>query len=375
MTTAIRRLSTQLSDFPPTMLIIGVIAALPGYVFLLSFPLTGISLVLRLPNLFPLANSPLAWSLLVGSLITIILCATISYFIIRLPFRQPSGFPLDHKMAPALFELVEELEETFGQSKVDRIVLHNGFGVRLIQTPKFGLPFVTTNTLVIGLPQLLTLSPDQFKSLLARRIGQACGKYNYLSGWLYNLRGIWAQYQDNYARHKSMQARLLCAFFRFYVPIYENLSLVAVRHDELKADRYACDFVHYQDLSEAISQEIVIRQFLRRKFWPGIEKLARSKKGTHYLPFSHMTKIVEDGLTQKDADTWLMAALNQESNRADPMPSLRTRLDNIWNDKVRHFIPLQGAAAVEYLESHTLVQVIKRFDALWLKHSKRERFQ
>ena len=52
---------------------------------------------------------------------------------------------------------------------------------------------------------------------------------------------IWAQYQDNYARHKSIQARLLCAFFRFYVPIYENLSLVAVRHDELKADRYACD--------------------------------------------------------------------------------------------------------------------------------------
>ena len=363
-----RLLQPLAKRLPVLAKVLAAIAALPGLTLLYGFPIAAFVLLLQLPQRFSAATTIIDWVFFATSLFAMLLCSWMTWLIIRTPLRTPHGITLDHATAPALLDLIDELENHYGQASTHSVVLRSDFDIQLIRTPRFGLPILTTNTLSIGLPLLLSLPPSHFKALLARRIGQASGKHNRVSGWFYQLHSIWPIYRDSYTRQKQPAIRLLGNLFKYYVPFYEKLALFCVRQDELEADRYALELVNDSDMAGVMSQEIITRQFLQQKYWPKIKQLVRRGGGSSYAPFRQMTSVVKKSLNADEARSSLLAALNGPDNLMETMPPLKTRLDNIGHQKTGAPTPLHEAAAAAYIETITLNKIIDKFDQRWLKH-------
>ena len=363
-----RLLQPLVKRLPVSAKITAAIAALPGLVLLYGFPIIAFVLLLQIPQRISTATTIIDWVFFAASLLAVLVCSWMIWLIIRTPLRAPHGITLDHATAPALLDLIDELENNYGQASTHSVVLRSDFDIQLIRTPRYGLPILTTNTLSIGLPLLLSLPPSHFKALLARRIGQASGKHNRVSGWFYQLYGLWPIYRDSYSRQKQPAMRLLGILFKYYVPFYEKLALFSIRQDELEADRYALELVNDHDLAGVMSQEIITRQFLQQKYWPKIKQLVRRGGNSSYAPFRQMSSVVQKSLNADEARNALLAALNDPDNLTETMPPLKTRLDNIGHQQTGAPTPLQKVAAAVYIETTTLNKIIDKFDQRWLKH-------
>jgi len=353
--------------FPAMASVLALLGALPGLLLLFGMPLLALILLLQLPQQVSTAVTIMDWSLVAISVVTILLGSAITWFILRTPLQPPHGLPLDHSIAPGLLELIDELENNYGRASVHRVVLRSDFDIQLIRTPRYGLPLLTTNTLTIGLPMLLSLPPSHFKALLARRIGQASGKHNRLTGWFYQLAAIWGTYRDSYARQASPALKLLGSFFKLYLPVYRKLAFFAMRQDELEADRYALELVNDRDLAGVMSQEIITRAFLEQKYWPKIKQLVRRGDTSRYAPYRQMPQVVQKSLSADEARNWLMAAINSPDNLTETTPPLKSRLENIGQKKTGAPVPLTEVAASAYIAPGSLTGIVEKFDQRWLK--------
>jgi len=365
-----RLLQPLVKRVPVLAKILAAIAALPGLIVLYGFPVTAVILLMQLPQRFDTATSIQDWVYFAISLLAILLCGWMTWLIIRTPLNPPHGLALDHASAPALLDLIDELENHYGRASIHSVVLRSDFDIQLVRTPRFGLPILTNNTLTIGLPLLLSLPPSHFKALLARRIGQASSKHNRVSGWFYQLNGIWRCYRDSYTRQKSPAIRSLGVFFKLYVPFYNWVALFAIREDELEADRYALELVNDKDMAGVMSQEVITRTFLEQKYWPKIRQLVRRGGSTSYAPFRQMSSVVQKGLNADEVRSSLMAVINEPDRFKTTMPPLKLRLDNIGHQRPGAPTPLTEIAAIDYLETTTLNKIVDKFDQRWLKQQR-----
>jgi len=320
-------LETLSETCPRGYLVIATTLALAGYGGLLLFPwllLVGVS-----AGYAAVTGQPaVVWShLLVWSAVTAG-SALVTCRIARFRPALPAGCVLDRNKAPALFDLVGELVRHYRRPVIDRIVISGAFELELVKTPLWALPVWSVNTLIIGLPMIRSLSPAQFRCVLARRLGQFSKRYNPLQNWLTQLRRIWPQYcTATGASFTGLQpVRWL---FSIYAPLYNVVSLPAARLDELAADSYAMEVCSGEEVLDAITVETVSRCYLEEKYWPVYRRLSAPVREAMPKPHAGMASALRAGLKEDRGEQWLMQALDQEPRWDDPMPSLARRMDNI----------------------------------------------
>jgi hypothetical protein len=333
---------------PRSYLALTFLAAAGGYLFLLLFPalLLGmpVALYLSLP-----ATTPGEWFGVVVVLALTLVGAAGSFAIATLRFPMPTGLELNRDSCPRLFELLRELADIYGNPRIDRVILRDRFDVRVIKTPRNGFSFATRNTLVIGLPLLLTLSPIDVHALIARRVGQLAGRQSRISSWLYYLRDLWPQYQSQCDDRTRCRTWLLHGFFDWFVPRYRSLSLGAARRSEMDADLYSLRAINDRDAVCAISAQVMIDEYLHRSFWPEVMEIARSSMKPVTTPHARMAERFRHGLPAHEMQALLRRAMARRSSLRSAVPSLPQRLENMGHRQPLRPKPLAVSAAQFYL--------------------------
>jgi len=370
----IRLLTPLCTRFPIMGVILGTIGALIGYFFVFFSPIALVLMLWKLPLLvFDLA-SPMDGLLLAATVLSIVITILMSYTLFTTKFPLPRGLILEQAMAPKLFQQIEDIENQYERAVVHRIILRHDFSLNVIKTPKYGLPFITHNTLIIGIPVLLTLPTDIFNILLTRRIGQSIGKHHLLSSHLMNLRTTWRRYRDSFARQGLFTNKIFYFIFKMYIPFYDHLSFFAARNDELKSDHATLHIMNDRDFAAAMSQEMVTRNFLEQIYWPKIYQLARDDKTEVCYPYRHMGKVIQKGLKKEDIYRWVKQAMQKPPSVTRYMPSLKQRLESIGHIKPGAPEPIAHQAAFSYIAPNSLAKVISHFDNQWIKlYKKRQR--
>jgi uncharacterized ParB-like nuclease family protein len=345
-----RRGALRLSRYHPNAyLLLTLLAAVSGYLFLFLVPALLLSMPVALYFSLPLAVTPFDWFAVVIQIMLALLGAAGTVTIATMRFPQPSGLELDERRFPRLFELLKELGDIYGHPRIDRVVMRDRFDVRIVKTPRSGFSFTTGHTLVIGLPLLLTLSPIDVHALIARRIGQLAGRQSRINSWLYYLRDMWVQYLSHCNNRQSWLARPLCSFFRWYVPRYRALSLGAARRSELSADLYAIQAINDRDAARAIAGQVMVDDYLTRTFWPEVVENARSSMKPENMPHARMAELFQGGLPAEEMDVLLKRVAAKRSNPESTMPSLSERLANMGQLKPLQIKPMGVSAAQFYL--------------------------
>ena len=352
----------------PIYLGLVILFALAGYLLLAFFPLLAFNLLLSLGDSFSAANSLLDWAGFAVRVLLMVIATALSYPLLKLRFQLPQGMELNAENAAKLCDLIEELKQEYKQPVIEQVLLRPGFAITSVKTPRFGLPFLSTNSLLIGISALQCLPPLHFKAMLARHIGLLSGIHSHVSSWLYYHSMIWLQYRDSFKQQPHLLAKPLYIVFAIYAPLFEVISFFARRHAELQADRYALDVTNDSDMAEIFSQLIITENFINQKFWPKIHQLTRRNKGQPaHLPYASMAKVLRNGLNKDDLQSWLKQAFETTTNHDEPTPLLMQRLQNIAHDKPASPRPLKETAAEHYLDVVILEKIIQKFDQRWLK--------
>ena len=350
---------------------LSAIIAMIGILFLLLFPALFLSLPSELYETVIHAKELKDWIDAGIQLLLIVLGGAFSWSIYKLKFSLPTGLDVTKEKSPHLLKLIEELQEEFGNPKIDRIIIRDKYEIRVIKTPRTHMPFLNTRTLIIGLPVLQTMSPLYFRALLARRIGQLSTQHTPVTTRLYFLNDIWAQFKISSTKSKNIFAKILGYFFRFYSYLYQKVLSPLLQEEELEADRYGMDLVNDRDMVECLVYEEVVTQFLNNKFWPKINHMAKrsNSKSPEYMPYSQMTKVIKAGITDSEISETIQKALKLDVNHPAPMPSLIARLNHLGHAKPLPPKRLSKTAAEYYLGS-SLGKIIQLFDKRWVTKTK-----
>lgn len=363
----IERLATK---FHRTYLVLIGMFALIGYAFVLLFPALAFVSINSLYEVL-VANGDVDWHLFFVWLLTLLISVQLSY---RMFITRPVpavGFTMPESKIPKVYEVIEKVASHFKRPVIHRVIISANYELDIVKTPRWMLPVWSSNTLVIGLPLMICLTPEQFEHMLARRIGQYSKQHNMMTNWIFQLNGIWQQYSYIYSKQKSMESVILKLFYTMYSALYKKFSVYAARSDEFNADAYAMEMYSHDVICEMITADAFCRWYLEKRFWPAVEKAKLKNNDEMTQPYRKLTTVIRNNLKVITPDMLKKLACDEIIERKDRCPSLQQRLERIGHAKPRMSRGKDESAADYYL-GYSLNGALNLMDKLWCKKHKKK---
>lgn len=339
-----------------------------GYFLIALIPLYFLSAVITLISGISDAKTWSDWQSLLVWLGIAAGSGFLTVLMLRLHVSSPSGLGIKPDKAPKLYELLDELQQSFKHPRIDRVVLHDNFSLEFIPVPRFGLPLLTVNVLYIGLPVMQSLSATQFKGMLARKLGQYSMQHNRLTHMIYRFRQYAALYQLAYTKQSREQWFYLPFkwFFQLYVPWLNALTVHAARRDELEADAYALQVMNNDEYADNLIRTAVVETFLQEKYWPKVNELiSKQPPPADIMPHSSMSKALRSGLSDTEFAASLERLMKQDPPWNSAVPGLHTRLEHMGHRTLSLPPPVLESAAQRLLGT-AFGAIVKLMDQHWL---------
>lgn len=346
-------------QLPVFYMVVTALSAFLGYYVVLCFPTLFFFSVYKATNLLPFY--PVTGNVTVTLLwITLsILFAHISFNILATDFSKMPGLKITPKSAARLFQLLDEIKAEYPQPSVQQIVITERYELKLYKLPKYGIPLFGHNTLAIGLPLLLTLSPNQVRCLLTREIIQHSRKRRKIANWLNQLRDLWGFYPIVFKQRACIGHQLLYAVFSVYAPLYKTVSLPAHIADELRADRNALDLINSDELLSALQAKTIAQAYFENDFRPEVYR-----SGANVKPFLRLSQAAKNDLSQSKSEAWLQQQYLHTPHTDQDQPTLQQRMANLGLTSVKLPPTLTQNAAEYFLQEH-IAKVISLWDSNW----------
>src|SRR5262245_29003654 len=253
----VRRLEAKAKSEPRSYrLRVALLAAL-GYAVIAGALIVAVA-GLALSLLFA-AREPAAFKL-------VFLFGPLAWVIVRaLPVKlpPPEGLELSRHEAPELFALVDGLRKQLSAPRIHHLLVDGELNASVAQIPRLGAFGPSRNYLVVGLPLLDALSPDEFRAVLAHELGHVSARHGRFSAWVYRLRQTWARIQASLDEQRHWGAGVFRRFFRWYSPYFGAFSFVLAREQEYEADRAAAEAAGPQAAATALSRLEIAAHALR----------------------------------------------------------------------------------------------------------------
>lgn len=277
--------------------------------------------------------------------------------------EPPVGRRLKRSEAPALFAMIDELRRRLRAPRFHRILVTDDFNAAVVQVPRLGVLGWHRNYLLLGLPLMQSLSPEQFKAVLAHEFGHLAGGHGRLSNWFYRLRMSWQRLMAALEEQRRFGTFLFRRFFNWYAPYFATCSFPLARANEYAADAASARLTSPQALAEALTAVNVLGSYLSEQYWPGIYRAADDVPQPAFAPYAGLGERLAGGLSEAQVQEWLARALARRTSADDTHPSLSDRLQALEQEP-RLRLPASEARA-DRLLGDALAPVTAEFDHRW----------
>lgn len=347
-----------------TYLFMAYILAALGYVYFLIFPVAAIIALYWLVELIQSSNSVQDW-IWVGSVSFIAsVCIYQCFNSFKINFSKVQGIKISETLTPGLCEVIKEIQTHYRRSLINSVVITDQFEIRLEYTPISGVPVLFSKALVIGLPMLQTLSPEEFRCEVARCIGQHSGFIPRLTLFIYKSRALWRLYSDSLLKSNKS---VLIPFRWFFVPYSHILDLVAIpalRDEVFIADASAMDYMNENEVLDTLKSESISRTFLELHYWSSVRSMVIKNQKAQIRPFAKLEKVLRSVSTLESRKKWLNYAYVADQHTGDTLPALKDRMEDIGHTKIRS-VPMHTISAAEKYLGKNMDQIISIIDKLW----------
>lgn len=112
---------------------------------------------------------------------------------VRLP--APQGREITRADAPVLFGALDRMRRQMRGPRFHHVLVVDEVNAAVSQRPAFGLVGWPRNHLLLGLPLLEGLSPDEALAVVGHEYGHLAGSHGHFSAFIYRLRHTWGTVQ------------------------------------------------------------------------------------------------------------------------------------------------------------------------------------
>jgi Zn-dependent protease with chaperone function len=349
--------------------------ALLGYSYFFGLILIGLlvpALVLALLYIAPSAF--IRFALLLGKLVWVLVPALaaivgflgggIKAMFARIP--EPEGRVLKADEAPELFRFIDATCKELRASRPKKIFVTDEFNAAVMTLPRIGM-FGRKVYMLLGLPLMSALTPDQFKGVLAHEIGHISEKHGVFAKWAYQLRESWGRFIESQEAHEHKFAALYEKFVNWFFPYFTAYSFVLMREHEKDADRYAVQLVGAKPAGEALIALETQTARMNEVFWADVHRenvtVAQAPKGI----FSRMLGSLRQSDIEHESKS-LARAVQVPTDYNDSHPSLgeRLKLMGYWKDTELPELPSKSETnAAEHFFGDRAKDFVELFDLDW----------
>lgn len=288
----------------------------------------------------------------------------------------PAGMALSQDEAPRLFLLIDKLSAALGTPAFDRILIVDDLTLSVEPLPRLG-PFGWSRvSLRIGLPLLLTLTPVQFRAMLAHEFGHLGSRHGRFSAWIYRTRMVWTRILDELPRRRRWASIFFLPFLRWYAPFFSAYSFTLARAQEYEADRQAARLVGPGDMMAALMTRALLARMIDELYWPAINRRTITDPMPPASHLEELTALFHRLPSPQTIQGWMNEALHGATGYADTHPSLADRLAALraLPDHPREAVPTEPQlrkagepSAADYYLGTYLTAVRDALDEMWVE--------
>ncbi len=243
---------------------------------------------------------------------------------------DPQGHEITRSDAPELFGFIDKTCTSLKAGRPKRVLINDDFNAAIVTMPRIGI-FGRKVLLVVGLPLMKTLSPEQFEAVIVHEIGHISSKHGGFTKWAYQMRESWGRLIESQSATDHKFAALYQRFVDWFFPYFNGYSFVLMREHEKDADREAASLIGVKPFGEALIQMEIKGLELSEEFWLDIHKENLENDEPSEKLFSRMLGALS-AINVQSASTNLVKAVTVPTDFEDTHPSLsdRLRLIGYW---------------------------------------------
>jgi Zn-dependent protease with chaperone function len=332
---------------------VALLAAL-GYTYIFLILAVTVALLVGIVLLMVNAKSSFGSS----AIKAVIFLLAIAFMLVRslwVSIPPPTELALCRQDVPKLFSLVDEISSQLKAPRFHHILLTEDFNAWVFQRPRLGLFGWYQNYLIVGLPLMLALPPEQFRAVLAHELGHLSGNHSRFSAWIYRQRIAWDRIAQGLGQGGNESTWFIFkGFFQWYIPFFDAYSFVLARLNEYEADRCAVEIAGVDNVAKMLMNAEVKDRFIEDIFWTSIYQQVQTEVEPPKTSYTAMQTALTQGIPLQAASKYLAQSLAQTTSNADTHPCLTDRLKALgFNANVQEELsvsePIRTNAAQEYL--------------------------
>ncbi|MEQ1557955.1 MAG: M48 family metallopeptidase [Methyloglobulus sp.] len=243
------------------------------------------------------------------------------------PFKkhnQAKGYELTAQSCPVLFEELDQLREKQPAPHLHKIILNHEHSCSLQIVPYFTFLGVHQYTLSLSMEQLLIISPDEMRTVLAHEWGHLAGKHDVLAVRMTNIISYMKFYI--YVLEKFRFVKLLDYMERLLINLVAY-KIVLARQDEYLADAVSAKLTNTKETAKCLTTCCVIGNWLAEQYWLPLYDLARILPKPELTPFTTLRSFVSEyRFSQNELAALIQHTLAIKANPYLIHPTLRQRL-------------------------------------------------
>lgn len=343
--------------------------ALLGYVVIFSVLFVLIVLVGGTVGIALLSSS--IFILLLKKKLIFMILAAIWVFLKALwvKFEPPTGYRLERNSYPALFSEIDQLTRSLKSLKIHQVLVTDELNAAVVQSPKYGILGGQQNTLILGLPLLLALSPTEMRAVLAHEFGHLSGNHSRFSGWIYRVRITWSRIMNSYENTDSFGASMMRSFFDWYAPKFSAYSFALARNNEYEADDISAELTSPETAAKALVNVYVSAPYIEQDYWSKLIKSADDSASPPKTPFKDLANFLKHSPIARDEFVKrIEKELEVKTHYSDTHPSLNDRVRSLTSEFVIPE-PVKRNAAEVWLGERSQA-VLTHFDKKWYEDNR-----
>lgn len=281
----------------------------------------------------------------------------------------PAGLPLDKASLPKLFEEVESVRRKVNAPCPDKVILDGSLNAAVAQLPGRGFLSAGESILVLGLPLMAALSPEQFRSVLAHEFGHLSLDHpgHFRKAWL--ARDVWAKLKEEIDSGGGVFQRILIGpFINWYIPRLDAMLSVLSRMNEFDADAQAARVAGKEAAASALAlSRISDRRLGEQAFKPFWERARKAPEPEPGVNMTGVRTLRQSRPTEEELRAEIEAQRGRKALESDSHPSLGERLAKLGVESVS--VP-SGPDAAELLLGAETEPLAAGLDMIWVEEAR-----
>jgi Zn-dependent protease with chaperone function len=268
--------------------------------------------------------------------------------------------PLDRDRYPKLFATIDRLQAQINTPPIHHVIINAEYNAGVYQAPRWGLFGGERNYLILGLPLMQSLSPEQFQATLAHELAHLSGNDSKFMGWIYRICQRWEQLT------RDSNLFFIQSFFRWYEPLIKAYSFVLVRDREYAADALAGKIAGKEIAARDLIQTYVYQSYYQTAWQQEQTAQIRDRATPPKDTIARTLASLRKPIAAETARKWLGLVLGETTDTVDTHPCLRDRLSAVGYAEPPNWIPEPiSQTAAEYFLGNRAQDLLTELDNRW----------